>query len=248
MLLGGLAVPPALSAGTIRGRLLTSPISLHATVTQGVAEASVSKHPPRAGPPGDASKRVVGTRVTPGAQTPAGSELLVPQRRVKEAVVYVDRIPDKVERKLTRGHWWKREPKLPRIVQANRRFTPRVLAVAAGSRVEFANLDRVYHNAFSVSAARRFDLGKYLPGHVDTVAFDRAGVANLHCDIHPDESGFVVVLPNHAFTRPDSLGRFTLPKLPPGTYSVRAWHPRLGELRREVTMLRRGDLTLELKY
>ena len=182
------------------------------------------------------------------AVSPAAKESVAPQRRVKEAVVYLERIPEKVERKLTRRRWWKRAPRLPRIVQADLRFTPRVLAAAAGTRVEFANLDRVFHNTFSVSAARRFDLGKYPPGHVDTVAFDRAGVANLHCDIHPQESGFVVVLPNHAFTRPDSLGRFTLPKLPAGSYTVRVWHPRFGELRRNVTMPSQGDLSVDLTY
>ena len=209
-----LAFPPALQAGAIHGRILTTPIP------------SPSK----------------------GGKSPAAKESVAPQRRVKEAVVYLEKIPEKVERKLTRRRWWKRAPRLPRIVQADLRFTPRVLAAAAGTRVEFANLDRVFHNTFSVSAARRFDLGKYPPGHVDTVAFDRAGVANLHCDIHPQESGFVVVLPNHAFTRPDSLGRFTLPKLPAGSYTVRVWHPRFGELRRNVTMPSQGDLSVDLTY
>jgi plastocyanin len=164
-------------------------------------------------------------------------------------VVYLDRIPDEVEHKLTKTHWWKRKkPGVPRIVQADLRYSPRVLAAPVGTRVEFANLDRVFHNTFSVSAARRFDLGRYLPGHVDTVAFDRVGVANLHCDIHPQEVGFVVVVPNHAFTRPDSLGYFRLPKLPEGSYVVRVWHPRLGDLRREVVMPRRGNLQLDLKF
>lgn len=205
---------PAVHAGSIRGRILTTPVS------------SQTK------------------RAKPGAVT----DSIVPQRHVREAVVYVEQVPEKVERKLTRHRWWKRKPKLPRIVQADLRFSPRVLAAAVGTRVEFANLDRVFHNAFSVSSARRFDLGQYPPGRVDTVAFDRAGVANLHCDIHPREAGFVVVVPNHAFARPDSLGQFKLPKLPAGSYTVRAWHPGLGELRREVTMPRRGDVTLELKY
>jgi plastocyanin len=207
--------PSTLPAGTLQGRLLTTPVTAQRKVRQ------------------------------PSSDDPVD----VPQRGVGEAVVYLDRIPDEVERKLTSTHWWKRKKKsnLPRIVQADLRFSPRVLVAPVGTQVEFANLDRVFHNTFSVSAARRFDLGRYLPGHVDTVTFDRAGVANLHCDIHPQEVGFVVVVPNHAYARPDSLGYFTLPKLSAGDYVVRVWHPRLGDLRRKVTMPRRGNLRLDLK-
>ena len=172
----------------------------------------------------------------------------VRQREASDAVVYLERVPDKVEKKLTHRGLFRRKPRPPRIVQAKLHYVPHVLAAAAGTAVEFENLDRVYHNTFSVSAAKRFDLGKYAPGALDTVVFERVGVANLHCDIHPDESGFVVVVPNHAFTRPDSLGRFALPKLPRGRYSVRVWHPRLGEISRAVEMPKHGDVELELKF
>ena len=170
------------------------------------------------------------------------------QPGVADAVVYVDRVPDKVEKKLTHHGWFWRAPRLPRIVQQNRQFDPRVLAVARGTAVEFQNLDRVYHNAFSVSVAKRFDLGKYPPGTRDTVMFDRSGAINLHCDIHPDMVGFVVVLPNHVFCRPDSMGEYKLPSLPEGRYSVRVWHPRRGELRRDVVVPHRGDVDLTLVY
>jgi hypothetical protein len=190
-----------------------------------------------------ADGRHAGAKSAPVADAP-----LRVQRGITDAVITLDQIPDKVERKLTHRGWFAPKPKLPRIVQAHLRFEPRVLVIAAGTPVEFQNLDKVFHSTFSVSAAKRFDLGKYKPGTLDTVAFDRPGVANLHCDIHPDEIGFVVVAPNHAFARPDSLGRFTLPSLPPGKYMVRVWHPRLGELHRETEMPRHGDVDLELKY
>lgn len=175
------------------------------------------------------------------------------QRGVSESVIYIEKVPEAVERKLTgRGGFvlFRRAPKLwvPRIVQRSRAFNPRVLAIPAGTAVEFQNLDRVYHNAFSVSTARRFDLGKYAPGKTDTVKFERAGVINLHCDIHPEMLGFIVVTPNHAYTRADSVGRFALPKLPPGPYTVRVWHPRRGEIRRAIDMPRRGDVALDLTF
>ena len=115
-----------------------------------------------------------------------------PQRGVTDAVIYVERIPDRVERKLS-GHGWffTRRLPAPRVVQSHLAFVPRVTAVTAGGLVEFQNLDRVYHNAFSVSAARRFDLGKYPPGRMDSITFGRVGVVNLHCGIHSEMNAYI---------------------------------------------------------
>jgi hypothetical protein len=175
------------------------------------------------------------------------------QRGIADAVVWVDAIPERLERRLARGRhrWFWQRPRpvvLPSVVQRAGSFSPRVLAVVAGSSVEFRNRDRVYHNVFSVSAARRFDLGKYAPGRADTVDFAKPGVVNLHCDIHPEELGFVVVVPNHAFAHPDSLGAFALPALPPGRYTLHAWHPRLGELKRPFEAPKRGGVELQLDF
>jgi hypothetical protein len=174
------------------------------------------------------------------------------QAESADAVVYVERVPDKVERKLAdaRTGWLfrRRHPRLPRMVQMDRRFKPRVMAIARGGELELVNLDRTYHSTFSVSPARRFDLGKRAPGAVDTMRFERTGVVNLHCEIHPDMLGFVVVVPNHAFARPDSLGAFRLPALPQGRYRLHAWHPRHRELVRDFEMPRRGDVELSLVF
>lgn len=183
--------------------------------------------------------------------TSTTKQFVAGQQGVADAVVFIETVPEKVELKLARpGGLFKRKPvvKTPRMIHRNRQIVPRVLAVTAGTRVEFQNLDGIYHNLFSVSAARRFDLGKYAPGHRDTISFDRPGVANLHCDIHPDEIAYVVVVANHACVRPDSTGSFRLPKLPAGKYLLRTWHPRRGELSRTVEMPKRGDLKVDLVY
>jgi hypothetical protein len=80
------------------------------------------------------------------------------------------------------------------------------------------------------------------------LAFDSPGVVNLHCDIHPRMLAFVVVLRNHAFVQPDSTGRFELPKLPRGTYTLCAWDPRLGSRSRKVEIPKRGVLDVELGF
>lgn len=190
---------------------------------------------------------------TAATRTSEPARLAKAQRGAGEAVVWIEAIPEKLEQKLAnRRTGWLFKRTLPEpvasIVQVNQRFRPRVLAVPAGGRVEFRNADHVYHNTFSVSAAKRFDLGKYAPGRRDTVEFKRRGVINLHSDLYPEMLGFVVVTPNHAYARPDSLGRFQLPKLPAGRYTVRAWHPQRGELKRELEVPKRGDITLDLRF
>jgi plastocyanin len=172
------------------------------------------------------------------------------QPGVGEGVVWVETIPAKVENKLASGRrgWFSARPKaqaLPSVAEREDAFAPRVVAVPAGGSVEFANRDRLYHSTFSVSGAKRFDLGKRAPGHRDTLAFERAGVINLHCEIHPEAVGFVVVTPNHAYATPDSAGHFSLPKLPPGHYVLRAWHPRRGELELPFDVPKRGAVVLD---
>jgi hypothetical protein len=171
---------------------------------------------------------------------------------VTDAVVYIDQLPPEVERKLnSHGFWFFRKESPPRVrnlVLMNRRFDPYVLAIALNDRIAFQNLDRVYHSAFSVSAAKRFDLNRRAPGASDTLTMSRPGVINLHCEIHPDMGGYVVVLPNHAFTFPNEKGQFRLPSLPPGGYTVRVFHPRWGEIQRRVQLDKSGDATVDLAY
>lgn len=170
------------------------------------------------------------------------------QADMTDAVVSVRAIPAKLDEHLAYLAQRDRVRPNPRITIHRSRYQPRVMAVAAGTELEFQNLDAIWHNTFSVSSASRFDLGKLRPGVIDTVKLERPGVINLHCDIHPDEIGFVVVTPNHAFTRPDASGRFTLPKLPAGTYQIEIWHPVRGNRVTEVVVPKRGDVTCDLAF
>jgi len=176
-----------------------------------------------------------------------------PRAHVQDAVIWVEQIPDKTEHQLTRTafRWfWQRRDTvhLTRIVQSGRNYHPHVVALAAGSSLVIRNEDDVWHGPFSVSPTRGFDLGKLAPGRADTVSFDSAGVVAVRCDIFPDMSLFVVVTPNHAFTRPEESGEWRLPDLPAGHYVVHAWHPDLGDSRREVDVPARGSVTLPLRW
>jgi len=182
------------------------------------------------------------------AEATPGLPKLAPQPGVLDAVISVREIPEKEEEKLAKQAQRDRTRPLPRVTIQKSQYHPRVMAVAAGTGLEFQNLDRIWHSAFSVSSASRFDLGKLKPGVIETVKLPRPGVINIHCDIHPDEVGFVVITPNHAFTRPDSLGRFTLPKLPPGDYQIEIWHPLRGDHVAQVVVPKHGDATCDLAF
>jgi len=174
-----------------------------------------------------------------GDSTSAGKRRL---ETMIDAVVYLDSIPARLEKKLSK------HPSDAVITQRGGAFSPRTLSVPVGTTVTFLNRDRVYHSVFSVSPARRFDLGKYAPGEGRQVALAAPGPIQLFCDIDPNETGFVFVTPNHASARPGSRGEFAFRKLPPGRYTLRVWHPSYGSLTREIEMPRHGDLEVALEY
>lgn len=116
-------------------------------------------------------------------------------------------------------------PPLAQIAQKNLTFIPTLLPVQIGTRVEFPNFDDTYHNIFSFSPAKRFDLGRYRPDEkpVPSVVFDQAGLVTLRCDIHEHMRALILVLATPHFVVTDADGRYRLGGLPPGRYTVRAW-------------------------
>src|SRR5467141_4601570 len=111
------------------------------------------------------------------------------------------------------------------ITQKDLAFLPSLLPVQVGTRVEFPNLDDTYHNIFSYSPAKRFDLGRYRPEErpIPSVIFDKPGLVTLRCDIHEHMRGLILVLTTPYFVMTDTAGRFRLDKLPPGHYTLKAW-------------------------
>ncbi len=114
--------------------------------------------------------------------------------------------------------------KMPTIIQRNKTFVPRVLVVQTGTTVGFPNLDPLYHNVFSYSRAKRFDLGRYERGKSKTVTFDEPGVIDVFCEIHENMHAFVLVVDTPWFTRAGPDGAFVL-EVPAGAYRVFAWIP-----------------------
>ena len=111
------------------------------------------------------------------------------------------------------------------VTQREMNFLPSLLPVQVGTRVEFPNEDDTYHNIFSYSPAKRFDLGRYRPDErpIPSQVFDKEGLVTLRCDIHEHMRGLILVLdtPHFAVTEPD--GRFRLAGLPAGKYTLKVW-------------------------
>jgi plastocyanin len=157
---------------------------------------------------------------------------------LRRGVVYLESGP--------RGAFEERESVRAVMDQRNETFVPHVLAVMTGTVVDFPNTDKTYHNVFSLSKAKRFDLGRYAAGRSKSVRFDRPGVVRVFCDIHSHMNAFVLVF-NHPFfnvTEPD--GRFRLNDVPPGTYTVVGWYEGEARVTRSVTLTAGAVAELEL--
>jgi plastocyanin len=120
------------------------------------------------------------------------------------------------------------------VVQKGEQFIPPVSAVTVGSTVDFPNEDPFFHNVFSLSRARRFDLGRYPSGESRSLTFPRTGIVKVYCDIHSHMSALIMVLDHPWFTIPNETGTFTLAAVPPGEYTLVAWHERIGEQRHKI--------------
>jgi plastocyanin len=131
------------------------------------------------------------------------------------AVVYLEGVFPKAET----------PPPVARILQKDLTFVPSLLPVQVGTKVEFPNLDDTYHNIFSFSPPKRFDLGRYRSDErpVPAQTFDTAGLVTLRCDIHEHMRALILVLPTPYFVLTDAEGRFSLKDLPAGRYTLKAW-------------------------
>jgi plastocyanin len=133
-----------------------------------------------------------------------------------------------------------------RVMQQGAMFSPHVLPVVVGTTVEWPNNDQIFHNVFSVSDAKQFDLGLYKGNPREKrVTFDKAGRVDVFCSIHANMHCVVLVLENPYYALADTRNHYSISNVPAGTYKLTAWHERMPLQSKEITVPATGDVKVD---
>ena len=145
----------------------------------------------------------------------------VTAQRIKSAediAVYVDAIP---------GKTFTPPATAPVADQKHMTFVPHVVVVLKGTSVDFLNSDPVGHNVYwpNISGNKKLahNMGTWPQGQKKSFTFNDLGVAPLLCNVHPEMSGYVVVVPTPYFAVTDKEGNFVIKDIPDGSYTLKAW-------------------------
>ncbi len=126
--------------------------------------------------------------------------------------------------------------------QRDMKFLPRVLPILVGTTVDFPNDDKVWHNVFSTSEAKKFDLGLYPSGESRSATFDKPGVVRILCNVHPNMEAFIGVKEHPYFAAADKRGNYHVSAVPLGKYRLEVWHPELGTRVVPFNLVREGEV------
>jgi plastocyanin len=132
-----------------------------------------------------------------------------------------------------------------KVAQKDGTFTPHVLPVLVGSVVEWPNNDDIFHNVFSISDPKPFDLDLYNAPEIKRVTFEKPGRVDVFCSIHTRMNCVILVLENPYFAVTDAKGKYTIANIPPGIYKLKAWHERLPSQVQEITVPERGEVKVD---
>lgn len=158
---------------------------------------------------------------------------------MNETVVWLEPIGDRPLRP---------SPQKTEIVTRSKTLFPHVMAVPAGSTVDFPNEDPISHNLFSLSTGNSFDLGLYRRGTTKSQKFEKPGVVNVYCNVHPNMSAVIHVMPTPYYGFADAQGRYSI-EAPPGRYRLVAWNELGGTTESTIEVRERevdGNLALTI--
>jgi plastocyanin len=136
-----------------------------------------------------------------------------------------------------------------RLDQKGCRYTPHVLGLRVGQPLEVSNSDQTLHNVHGEGAGRQFNYSQPLPNMKNTTTFSTPEVmVRFKCNVHGWMEAYVGVLPHPYFAVTGNGGSFELKNLPPGTYSVEAWHEKLGTQTQSVTVAPKETRALDFRF
>ena len=152
-------------------------------------------------------------------------------RSSENIAVFVDAIPGKTFA----------PPSKPAVEdQKNMAFVPHVLVVLKGTTVQFLNSDPVGHNVYwpSVSGNKKLahNMGTWPQGQEKSFTFNDLGVAPLLCNVHPEMSGYVVVVSTPYFAVTNKGGEFEIKDVPDGSYTLKTWSEEAKPATQPVTV------------
>jgi hypothetical protein len=142
-------------------------------------------------------------------------------------------------------------PKTPVVLDQQKcRYVPRVLGVQVGQPLVIRNSDPLLHNVRSEGIVNQpFDVGTPIQGIEITRTFaTREVMVPFKCNVHAWMQAWVGVLEHPYFAVTDANGRFSIPQLPPGTYTIEIWHESLGTQTQQVTIAAKGTSDLAVAY
>jgi len=145
--------------------------------------------------------------------------------------------------------------------QQNLSFIPHILPIPVGATIHFPNNDKVDHNVFSLSRAKKFNLGSYKTGESKTVLFDTPGIVELRCDVHAEMAAYIMVMKTPYFDVTDTQGRFEIPDsnylkhsgitgvtdIPSGKYFIKTRHEKLKTKKQAVVVPEDGTISIQLE-
>ncbi len=136
------------------------------------------------------------------------------------------------------------------VDQKKMTFIPHVLVVLKGTTVDFLNSDPVGHNVYwpSISGNKKLahNLGTWPQGQKKSFQFNDLGAAALLCNVHPEMSGYVVVVPTPYFAVTGKDGSFEIKDVPPGKYTLKTWSEE-GKVTTQAVEVSSGTVTVDLK-
>ncbi len=127
----------------------------------------------------------------------------------------------------------------------HKQLTPFIAVITTGGAVTFKNLDPLAHHIFTRDLEPQFDTGTLEQNVAATKTFNAPGVISLLCNIHPEMLGYLLVIPSTYFGPVRSDGKYAIHNVPPGTYKLTAWAPRVPTMTQSVTVARKDIVTAD---